>query len=140
VSKSTSLKDLQKVWYRKLKESGFQDIERENDPDSLKIASINVIGRPVRGRRLLSREVYFQLAGVFYHHHEFKDEDEKRIWELHAEGLSHREITATLKARYGGVKGTKYTKYGRQRVWRTIRLLADQMLKENNEDDGFDNS
>lgn len=43
-----------------------------------------------------SKEEYYRLAGHFLYENEFLTERDRRIWELHADGKQHRQITDTL--------------------------------------------
>lgn len=99
-----SFKSLQTEWYKKLKDSGFNDIEQ--DEDNLTQWSSSKIYRGQNNGAsfedaMLKREMtteYYRLAGQFLHEHVFKNDKEKLIWRLHSEGLSLRDISATLKS------------------------------------------
>lgn len=118
-----NLKKLIEHWDRKLKESGFVDIEDRRtgllkkcggdanwDPDWFHDLSTNFQeweGKTVDGIKLgskgystyvwkQSQAEYYRLVSIYYHEKEFKSDREKRIWGLHAEGISHREIAKKL--------------------------------------------
>ena len=93
---SQSLSELQSEWYAKLAAEGFQDIEDH---------TIN--GRPLKSWhsfKCMTKDTV-ELDGIKeYHHiamqmletHVFTSEDHKRIWEMHSNGISEREIAASL--------------------------------------------
>ncbi len=92
---SQSFKALNAEWEAKLKDSGFEDIER--DENNLKeYASSDFKKRPEYDQ---SKEEYYRLAGQFFHDYSFRGpnrEWKKRVWGLHAEGKSIREIIKIL--------------------------------------------
>ncbi len=95
---SKEYKALEKIWYAKLKEGGFEDCE-----------SADVAGRPLKvhhnhyfKRRysdvaFLAKQEYYQVCSNFLNTHTFKSAKERKIWELHCSGLSRREIGAKMK-------------------------------------------
>lgn len=106
----------QKIWYKKLEDSGFEDAEQ--DENSLKEWS-SAFYRPRNTRLQASREPYFRLASHFLHDYQFETERDRVIWEYHAEGLQVHEIVDTLKK----VK----MPLSRTRVYHTIQRLANSM-------------
>lgn len=111
--KKQNLQKLIKEWDRKLKESGFKDIE-DRKTDMLKSWSGTVafnweVADKAKqfeytqkyGYSSLtwkqSQEEYYRLAGQILHEAEFKSEQHRMIWEAHAEGLSQAEIAKKLK-------------------------------------------
>jgi transposase-like protein len=84
-------------WYKKLENSGFVDIEQ--DEDNLKKWS-SVFTAEV-GKHSLElwkiKAEYFQMATNFLEEYKFDNNVEKVIWEYHANGLSIREIADLLK-------------------------------------------
>ncbi len=42
-------------------------------------------------------EEYYRMAGYFLHEYKFEYEIDRKIWELHAEGMGMREIAVALK-------------------------------------------
>lgn len=92
---SQELKKLQREWDEKLKKSGFQEIEnRENG--LLKVWHSYHFQKQDQGR-IESQSLYYEKAWEFFHRHPFKDLLELRIWELHCEGLSLRQIAKELR-------------------------------------------
>jgi hypothetical protein len=101
---------LQSQWYGALRGEGFVDIE---GADGLEEPG----GR--RRRERVDWEAtaeYYRMAGVFLHDHQFESAIERRIWELHCEGMSHRRIVRELGNRY------------KHRVLATIGRLRRTML------------
>jgi len=98
---SSAFKELDAKWKAKLKKSGFDDIEG--------VSGILSSDRQELGRRRDYRAYdkrplhyeaiteYYRLCGHFLHDHKFEDENERRVWELHGDGLSHRDIYVILK-------------------------------------------
>lgn len=102
-TKSKEFNDLQAKWYKKLKDSGFEDAEQ--DPETLKQwtrskfapqqnngAALDVVMAKNR-----SKQEYYRLAGHFLYDFNFTSELHRLIWELHSDGLSHRDISDKLK-------------------------------------------
>lgn len=117
--KPQDLNQLKTVWYRKLKQSGFKDIER--DEDTLKNwSSIFAYQKP--GNNWQSKEEYYRYAAHFLEEHKFETELQKIIWEYHANGLSMRNIAKTLNK-------TRVTKTNYTSVWQVIKKLKVGMYK-----------
>lgn len=107
----------QKLWAKKLKDSGFVDIEypggtlRSTSPQSFKNKSLIAFET--------TRE-YYILAEHFLHEYQFKTELERVIWEYHANGLSVRDISDTLKK-------VKISKLKRTAVWEILKRLDAEL-------------
>ena len=107
------------IWYKKLKEDGFIDIEQ--DEDNLKSWSFKLS----RGRRLElgeSRQAYYYMASNFINDYQFEDDLEKTIWEYHTNAISVRNIAILLQA--AGIK-----RAGRTTVWQIIKRLSAAMKR-----------
>lgn len=127
-------RDLNNKWARKLKKSGFEDIEQPADyksgvPDGqLKSWSSKYFTSPSRFDpvRFECREEYYRLAGQFLHEYTFNNDTEKSMWQLHCEGQTTLSILEILKAKkimfYSGKKTN------RRNVVETIRRLTNEML------------
>lgn len=107
MSNQQSLKELQKVWYQKLKDEGFKDIEQEGKNGFLKewsrkfripygsqVAKGYTTEDKIRDNEV--KETYYRLAGHFLYDYKFKTETLRNIWELHSEGVSYRNIAKIL--------------------------------------------
>lgn len=112
-------------WDKKLKNSGFEDIEQRDE--NLKRWDSYFFKLKVKGNSVLqeSKEIYFRLAGQFLYENAFESVEERRIWEMHCNGVSMRGIVSALKK-----KGHKSYKF---KVQTTIERLADKMLKRHHE-------
>lgn len=86
-------KALRDEWYAKLKQSGFDDIEDVNSPREMlkQWHSIwfHTTSDPLHFK---CKHRYFRMAEQFLNNFRFRSHIEKKIWSLHVEGLSLREI------------------------------------------------
>ena len=117
---------LQKIWYKKLADSGFQEIEANNG-GQLKWSSSSQSARNLARTSLVSQDnkrQYYRLAGFFLHEYAFDSQTDKFIWSKHAEGVSVRNISALLKSM--GMK--TYTSSAS--VCRIIDRLKKEMFKK----------
>jgi hypothetical protein len=86
-----AFKKLEARWYKKLKDAGFDDIEDSTRP-----------GRPLhawhsfrfysQNTRSENAELYYQMAAHLLLEFKFENTTHQRIWELHADGWSKRQI------------------------------------------------
>jgi len=111
-------KKLQDDWSKKLKESGFKDIEY-NDNLLVGGSASNKLNHNFSLERYQNRETYYRLAGQFLHFYKFEDAEEKEIWRLHSEGVSYREIPKKLNI-----------SYSKDTIHKKIKKLAKLMLAE----------
>lgn len=126
MSQSKQYKDLKVEWYKKLKESGFDDVEQ--DEDNLKEWTSSKLYRGQNNGASFehiqvtrsSREEYYRLAGYFLYDHEFKTPLEKEIWTYHSDGKSLREIASILRE--------QKVKIYKDKVHIIIKALTRQML------------
>lgn len=119
---TSEFKSLNDEWKQKLKDSGFADIER--DEDSLPDWSTAFARHPEYGR---SKEEYYRLAGQFLHEYRFRGPEGqwmKRIWELHANGTSIREIVDILNP------GEKHWHTVRKKVQLSLAKLKRKMIEK----------
>jgi hypothetical protein len=112
------LKSLQKIWYAKLKKSGFDDIESENG--QLRGDASRYIAENPHPNLWEATADYYRLANSFLYDNRFDTELEKTIWEYHANGLSARNIAKVLKQ-------VKVKSLSKNTVWRTIVRLRNDM-------------
>lgn len=81
--KPSDLDKLKKVWYNKLRKSGFIDCEDEYqrlvEYHSTKYSSRDPV-------LFHSQAKYYQLAGQLLYSHLFKNAEEKAIWRFHSQG------------------------------------------------------
>lgn len=119
-TKTTDYSRLREIWYKKLKKSGFKDIEQ--DEDNLKVWTIGFFKKQPK-EVWEAKRAYYHMADSFLHDYKFETELEKIIWEYHANGLGCRAIATTLKK----VKIVKRT--NRTAVWEIIKRLRTIMKK-----------
>lgn len=114
---SKSYKALQDKWYKK---AGFE-------VEFSEFYEVKTPGRYIYDEygheRFLAKERYYQLAGQFLYDYSFKTQIQKKIWELHSEGITIRQIAEILRL-------------SKSVIHRNIKYLKEQMikncLKENN--------
>jgi hypothetical protein len=119
-----NFKELQAKWYAKLKKTGFNDIEshtqNDDNPDgSLKEWHSQRFYINNRVEDFKQKERYYQLATQFTYDYKFNDEQDKIIWDLHANGSSVREISKQLNK-----KG-----YDRTSVHKVIKKLRNVLFQ-----------
>jgi hypothetical protein len=118
LSPKEELKALQKVWYKKLEDSGFKDIEDINN---------NIKVWPSISQRsqeyIEANTIYYRMANHFLVDYDFgPDIIDKVIWEYHANGISIRDIADALHR-------AKIKRTGRLVVHKTIQRLQAEMYK-----------
>ena len=120
--KTQKFKTLQEKWYKKLKDTGFNDIE--SDENTLKRWEGHAF---VKSRYQVatfeSKQKYFALAGQFLNECKFETRKHKIIWEMHCDGKSTREIEKELKRR-------KIVNPSRDVVNKIVRKIAKEMLQK----------
>lgn len=95
---SKSFKKLQATWYAKLKDEGFEDIERSED--MLKVWSTTftmAVPNSSTPIQLAAKESYYRFATHFLNEYKFEKDRDKVIWEYHSNGISMRNIAELLK-------------------------------------------
>lgn len=117
--KQTEYDALRALWYEKLKEEGFEDIE--SDDKNLKIWSTTFFKNHTL-EVWQAKAAYYSMADKFLNDHKFSSELERTIWEYHANAVSVRDISSILKK-------TGLTRMGRQTVHNTIQRLENIMKK-----------
>lgn len=110
-------------WSKKLKENGFGDAEN-NHPTNPYLNEWESVYFQIRyhPQDFEAKRRYFELASQFLHTYRFKKSIERKIWSLHAEGVSVRVSAVRL-----GID--------RNKVHNTILALRKIMLRRNNKDD-----
>jgi len=97
LSRSHEFKKLEKIWYDKLKNEGFHDIESGREDRLLKEWSSNFFRNKFNQIKYESTVAYYDAARKILVSHKFKNAIQQKIWEMHTEGISEREIARTLK-------------------------------------------
>ena len=135
MSNKPDLKELVKIWYAKLKESGFKDAERFlNDHcepvlhywDSTYFSTSGA----VRPEEFEARQEYFYKATQFLNTYQFKSQTDHHIWRLHSEGMGLRGISKDLAE-----SGVKLNKDSVARVIKRLQVkmrLAEAICESEN--------
>lgn len=97
---------LQKIWYKKLKTTGFDDIETTNADGTMSDYTKNAPG--VNGRRHTQDRMdtelhYYTNASKWFWVKEWTNPVEKKVWELHSQGTPYRKIQAALAPNSPGI-------------------------------------
>lgn len=116
---SKEFKELQREWYKKLKDTGFEEIEQEDG--NLKLWACHAFKTHYNPTSAGAKEEYYRLAGHFLYQYTFESEQERLTWELHSQGKSIREILIVIAE-----KGYKSHK---NKVHQTIKRLAKVMVQ-----------
>lgn len=95
--KNKEFRELQKLWYQKLKAKGFHDIEKSEDRLALYESAYFSDTRRMTSEVMEARQAYYRIAGQFLHDHVFKNSFERKVWGWHSEGLPIRDIAAKFK-------------------------------------------
>lgn len=129
--KKTEYDKLRKLWYKKLADSGFEDIEY-NDTDikkpavdiHRKIDAPGSAGNVTRYSKVVweAKTDYYVMAEHFLNDHKFDNELDKIIWSYHCNGISARNIVKLLH-------DTEVTKTNRDKVWKTVKALSSIMFE-----------
>jgi glutamine synthetase adenylyltransferase len=114
-------KELQAKWAKKLEKDGFEDIETL-DGKLKGISHADFFKAHYNQIDAQAKEEYYRQAGYFLYEHKFKNELERKIWELHLEGVGIREIVKVLKKR-------RHKVYKRM-VHEILRPLVEKLLKK----------
>lgn len=85
----TNLDSLKALWYKKLKESGFTDIE-DNQERLIDYHNNRFLDK--NPLEFESQRRYYELAGQMLHTYNFRDSEQKTIWTLHCQGKSNQTI------------------------------------------------
>ncbi len=98
--KTKKFKDLQAKWYKKLADKGFEDIE-DNKYEEPKLKAYHYLRfKTLEPDVHAARAKYYENCRGVLVNHRFKRALDRRIWELHTEGLSLREIETEIKQYY----------------------------------------
>lgn len=95
---SSDFKKLQNEWYQKLKDDGFEDIEDTRSPQRyLKTWHASYFQCRYTEDLFQIKEEYYRRRRTFLHEYPFKNKNHERIWQLHSDAISMREIASILK-------------------------------------------
>lgn len=96
MSNKAELAKLTKVWYKKLKKSGFEDIEQSDG----KLKEWHSFKFAVGGQnaiQIYAKTKFYDAAREMLTKHTFATARERKIWALYSEGESARGIAKKLK-------------------------------------------
>jgi hypothetical protein len=110
---------LKSKWDAKLEKDGFVDIET-SDGKLKGISHADFFKAHYNQIDAQAKEEYYRQAGYFLYEHKFNTELERKIWELHVEGIGIREIVKVLKKR-------NYKVYKRK-VHELLRPLVEKCM------------
>lgn len=108
-------------WNKKLEKEGFEDIET-TDGRLKGISHADFFKAHYNRTTDQAKEEYYRYAGYFLYEHKFSSELERKIWELHIEGVGIREIVILLKKR-------NYKVYKRK-VHELLRPMVELLLEK----------
>jgi hypothetical protein len=95
--KPKSFDELQAIWYKKLKASGFEDAEVKRGNEFVLQAWHDTRFRiRYRPSDIKATLFYYDQCQTFLNTHAFHNEFERQVWELFCEGFSYREIAAKM--------------------------------------------
>jgi len=123
MAKKASFAQLQKKWYKKLKDEGFDDIEHSSGELRGRRSGVDSdysIRDPIKRAAI---EEYYYLAYHFLNDNNFETEIDRIIWTYHTEGISIRNISKLLKE-------AKVAKMAKTQVGQTIKRLEAQMRRK----------
>lgn len=127
-------KELKAYWDQVLKDTGFNDIEQPDE--KLKVWSNRFKLRPEL--EMESKREYYRAAGQFLHHYPFDNKVEKRIWELHSQGIGKIRIVGILKVENLWFEKTRKAGWPRTpndfTVRRILKKLKQEMMKRIEDD------
>ncbi len=107
---------LKEVWYKKLKDEGFEDLEHSDGSlNNATPSSIRANNEHTRLKAETTRD-YYCMAYYFLNEYEFDTEVDKIMWEYHTNGIPCRQIAKLLNE-------AKVTKTSRDIVWRKLKKL-----------------
>lgn len=139
---STEFEKLQALWDVKLKESGFDDLEQRDG----RLKSWSNRYKTAEPTKRQAKEEYYRAAGQFLYDHKFNHPAERRIWDLHSQGMARLPIVEVLreeglwfdeqkqvlrKSRYKKRLDSRPNSFGVQQV---IESLRDLMIKKIEDD------
>lgn len=111
--KTKKFQALQRKWYKKLENTGFEDIEQNESKlknwTSARLQAGRNNGNSVEQTMVFneSKEEYYRLAGFFLYDHKFLSKQDHLVWKLHSEGVPIRDISKVLKALKYSVASTQ---------------------------------
>lgn len=87
MSRTADFQRLKEQWYARVRATGFRDIE----------SPTGIIPRRSAPAARAGEIAHLEAARAFLETHRFASHWEKRVWELHADGISNRQIARLLR-------------------------------------------
>lgn len=94
--KQKSYKELRKIWYKKLADEGFNDIEW-GSPDS---GYLTWTPKPNSADEMRERQTYYRMCERYLQNYQYLRGKDRFIWKLHCKGCTYKEITDTYNKHY----------------------------------------
>lgn len=114
-----AFEELKTVWYAKLKEEGFEDIEHSQS--LLKTYHGEKWRRLAEHKQELTLKYYSHTKDLL-HTYTFENPTHRLIWELHSDGLSKRKIASKIES--------MTPTYKREAIGNIINFLKTQLSIE----------
>lgn len=115
------LKQLTAQWYKKAEEQAdFKDIEQEDG--NLKHWHSSYFIQRYSPLTFAAKSDYYRKADQFMYKHVFDNDTDRLFWQMHASGMTIREIEKSVEA-------VPMIKAHRETIRKTIVRLREQMLK-----------
>lgn len=131
MSSRAEYEEQKKIWYKKLKDSGFNDIETADG--QFKGGSTNWKFNSDHATTFSqkAKEEYYYLANQFLNSYDFENELHKIMWDYHAKGISNRKMVEVLKSVEIGkfYKTTKKTRYLERDAIRKVINFYKEIMK-----------
>lgn len=88
---------IQQEYYQKLQQSGYIDIEDTSHPHRPLLCWHSLKWKKLSQRSKEQIETYYQKARDLLHSYPFSNPVQRKIWELHSDGLSKKKIEKELQ-------------------------------------------
>lgn len=115
--KTPQFKALSAKWNEILEDSGHEEIEDFRLPNPPLKNWHNLDFRNVNPEVFKAKQLYYEKARAILHTYEFQNPTHRRIWEMHSEGGSAREIARTLKLK----------KYKKSKVFNILQRIQKEI-------------
>lgn len=94
--KPLSYQEERDIWYQKLSDSDFEDIEEDEYNLKFYTAAWFKAQFKKHGHSWQTKASYYQMASSFLEEYKFANSIEQTIWMYHSEGISYRDIAKLL--------------------------------------------
>lgn len=111
-------RELEALWYKKLAKEGFSEIEDTQSEARLLVSWHSFKYQDMDAIKIQSIRLYYEEASHILETYCFENKTQRLIWELHAAGLTEREI------------GTRIRKYKKSMIHNVISKIAREILRK----------